>query len=405
MEDKFSRIFIFEKFENVSNRFPHLADQMFEELDCQSLIKLRSVNDYLGQFESYHLYLIKSLTNFSTKRLRKIIKEFDLDVVELASQALEDFSNYVEKTKETYFVKCVRELRDYGDTSNFDNCKRSPLHEAAENGHLLVYKLTIEKLIKYVKDISDIQFINPVGSNGETPLHIAARNGHLKICELIVKNISRFQAEIVDEHQRFPLHYAAENGRLFICKLLMEDMKENNFMDANRQTPLHLAIENGHTSVCMEIVKNLADLDMDMLIYGQKDKLGRTALDFANEKELYDVCNLIINKIQDEFTYQRLLLEATERGHLILCRMILINVEDKNPEDSDGTTALHVAAEEGYLEICKLLLKNGANIHHENQDGDTPLQFAIDTGQTSIVEFFRSKRKKPKLEVTAIERG
>ena len=49
MEDKFSRILIFQKFDKVVNRFPHLADQMFEELDCQSLIKLRSMNDYFGQ--------------------------------------------------------------------------------------------------------------------------------------------------------------------------------------------------------------------------------------------------------------------------------------------------------------------------------------------------------------------
>ena len=104
MEDKFSRILIFQKFDKVVNRFPHLADQMFEELDCQSLIKLRSMNDYFGQFESYHRYLIKSLTSFSTKKLRKIIKEFDLDVVELASEFLKDFSNYVEKTNETYFT-------------------------------------------------------------------------------------------------------------------------------------------------------------------------------------------------------------------------------------------------------------------------------------------------------------
>ena len=390
MEDKFSRILIFQKFDKVVSRFPHLADQMFEELDYHSLTKLRNVNNSLEQFESYYLYLIKSLTYFSTKKLKKIIKEFDLDVVELASETLQDFSNYIEKTKETYFVKCVRELRDYGDTSNFDNCKRSPLHEAAENGHLLVYKLTIEKLIIYVKDISDIQFINPVGDNGETPLHIAARNGHLKICELIVKNISRFQAEIVDERQRFPLHYAAEEGHLSVCKLLLEDMKENNFADAMDDTPLHLAIRNGHESVCMLIVKNLADIDIDMLVYAQKDKLGRTALDFANEKELYFVCMMILNRIQEEFTYQRLLHEAAERGHLILCRMILINLEDKNPQDCDGSTPLHAAAKEGHLEVCKLLIKNDGNIHHRNQRGVTPLQLAIGNGQTSIVEFFKS---------------
>ena len=384
-----------EDMQKIICRFPHLSEQMFEELDCHSLIKLSDVGgpwkEYLRQFDSYHLYLIKSFTNCSINVLRTFLQKSDPDgAVKLTSEVLEDFSNYVEKTKETYFVKCVRELRDYGDTSNFDNCKRSPLHEAAENGHLLVYILTIEKLVIHVNDISDIHFINPIGENGETPLHIAARNGHLKICELIVKNISKYQAEIVDECQRFPLHYAAEKGHLSICKLMLEDMKENNFSDAMDETPLHLAIRNGHESVCMLIIKNLADVDMDMLVYAQKDKLGQTALDFANEKKLHYVCMMILNKIQDDFTYQRLLHDAAERGHLILCRMILINLEDKNPQDCDGSTPLHAAAKEGHLEVCKLLIKNEGNIHHRNQRGQTPIQLAIGNGQTSIVKFFKS---------------
>ena len=391
-----------EDMQKVVCRFPHLTEQMFEELDCQSLIKIKDVggswNEYLTQFDSYHLYLIKSLTNCSTKTLRKILQESDLnDAAELASEVLEDFSNFLEKTNETYFVKCVRELRDYGDTSNFDNCKKSPLHKAAEKGHFLVYKLTIEKLVNHVNDISDIHFINPIGDNGETPLHIAARKGHLKICKLIVEHISvriGCEAEIVDEFQRFPLHYAAEKGHLSICKLLLADMKEYNFSDGMGDTPLHLAIKNGHESVCMLLIKYLEDVDMDMLVYAQKDKFKRTALDFANEKKLYNICMLILNKIQEEFTYQRLLHEAAERGHLILCRMILINLEDKNPQDCDGSTPLHAAAKEGHLEVCKLLIKNEANIHHRNQRGRTPIQLATGNGQISVVEFFKSLSSK-----------
>merc|ERR1711971_661841 len=128
-----------EDMQKIICRFPHLSEQMFEELDCHSLIKLSDVGgpwkEYLRQFDSYHLYLIKSFTNCSINVLRTFLQKSDPDgAVKLTSEVLEDFSNYVEKTKETYFVKC----------------KRSPLHEAAENGHLLVYILTIEKLVIHV---------------------------------------------------------------------------------------------------------------------------------------------------------------------------------------------------------------------------------------------------------------
>ena len=37
--------------------------------------------------------------------------------------------------------------------------------------------------------------------------------------------------------------------------------------------------------------------------------------------------------------------EAAGNGHLSLCKFIMENLEDKNPEDSDGFTPLHLAAQ------------------------------------------------------------
>ena len=62
---------------------------------------------------------------------------------------------------------------------NLENCKdnegRTPLHEAANGGHLEMCKLLIGKM----------QEKNPVDNSGWTPLHFAAKSGHGEVCKLI----------------------------------------------------------------------------------------------------------------------------------------------------------------------------------------------------------------------------
>ena len=51
--------------EEVILRFPHLAEKLFQELDCKSLIVFRGVkrtwNDLVEDLVSYHFYIIKIL--------------------------------------------------------------------------------------------------------------------------------------------------------------------------------------------------------------------------------------------------------------------------------------------------------------------------------------------------------
>ena len=55
------------------------------------------------------------------------------------------------------------------------NFERTPLHEAAINGHLEIYKIIAER----------VKEINPKDRNGNTPLRLAEEKGHHEICRLI----------------------------------------------------------------------------------------------------------------------------------------------------------------------------------------------------------------------------
>ena len=43
-------------------------------------------------------------------------------------------------------------------------------------------------------------------------------------------------------------------------------------------------------------------------------------------------------------------------GHLDMCKLIIENINDKNPANQDGLTPLHVAATCGHLDVFKLII-------------------------------------------------
>ena len=51
---------------------------------------------------------------------------------------------------------------------------------------------------------------------------------------------------------------------------------------------------------------------------------------------------------------------AAESGYLAICKLIITNVEDKNPGFMcfRGLTPLHLAARKGHYDICRMFMEN-----------------------------------------------
>ena len=93
---------------------------------------------------------------------------------------------------------------------------------------------------------------NPKDLNGETPLHRAAESGHLDICKLILENPS-----VKDKNPKClkswdresgrnfkgqtPLHLAAKGRHLEICKVIMNFTKNKSPKRTDGKTPGQLA--------------------------------------------------------------------------------------------------------------------------------------------------------------------
>ena len=68
--------------------------------------------------------------------------------------------------------------------------------------------------------------INPRDLNEVTPLHVAANGGHLQICRAIIE-------KLIDKNPKCnagvtPLHRAAESGRVGIYQLIIKHVEDKN---------------------------------------------------------------------------------------------------------------------------------------------------------------------------------
>ena len=154
------------------------------------------------------------------------------------------------------FDACQLLIENVDDKNPQDNYGLTPLHIAAKYGHYKVCQLILKNIIpaKSVDtsgktkgwsklDISRVK--NPADKSGKTPLHMAAENGHLDVYSLICENANHKNPP--DLERVTPLHLAAEKGLLLMCRSILTYVPEDkNSFDENGKTPCDLAKEHGH---------------------------------------------------------------------------------------------------------------------------------------------------------------
>merc|ERR1712079_67482 len=122
---------------------------------------------------------------------------------------------------------------------------------------------------------------------GRTPLHAAAESGHLDVVKAICNELTDKNPS--DSHNFTPFHAAAYEGHLTVVKFLASfvpnvDIRTNDFF--NNSTPLHNAAEGGHLDTVKFLIEKGANPKL-------KDKKGRTAYDYAVEYEKIDVAEYL----------------------------------------------------------------------------------------------------------------
>jgi len=90
-------------------------------------------------------------------------------------------------------------------------------------------------------------------SQGKTPLHLAAETGHLPILALLLQNGAKVNAS--DDNGQTALHHAAQQGHAQIAELLLERGSDPLLLDCRGFSPLHLAVAEGLEEVVRVFVE------------------------------------------------------------------------------------------------------------------------------------------------------
>ena len=131
------------------------------------------------------------------------------------------------KLSNTYITRI---LSDKNPAHNDRSDRTTPLHYAAKNGHLEVYKCIA----------AQVNNKNPVETEcGTTALHYAARNGHIEIVKYILEFID--DANLKDNEGTTPMHRAAQQGYYEICKILINHGADPNPINDEGTSAIDLA--------------------------------------------------------------------------------------------------------------------------------------------------------------------
>jgi ankyrin repeat protein len=248
--------------------------------------------------------------------------------------------------------------------SKGETTKLTPLHRAAQGGHLEICEFLVAKGAE----------VNAKSNSAETPLHLAAQNGHGKICELLIAKGAEVKAKESTSGST-ALHLAARGGKM-----------TGGFLPpppGSSPGHTHEAEKNDY----VEVIKILLDHGTGVNV---KDASGYTPLNGAAGQGFKEGCEILIQKGAD-VNLGNPLSAAAYNGHKDIGELLLNRGANAKAKDKDGLTPLHYAALNGHEDIGELLLNHGADAKAKAMDGITPLLFAARAGNKPLCELLIAK--------------
>ncbi|XP_040860308.1 histone-lysine N-methyltransferase EHMT1 isoform X4 [Ochotona curzoniae] len=205
-----------------------------------------------------------------------------------------------------------------------------------------------------------------------SPLHAAAEAGHVDICHMLVQ--AGANIDTCSEDQRTPLMEAAENNHLDAVKYLIQAGALVEPKDAEGSTCLHLAAKKGHYDVVQYLLSN-GQMDVNC-----QDDGGWTPMIWATEYKHVDLVKLLLAKGSDiniRDNEENICLHwAAFSGCVDIAEILLAARCDLHAVNIHGDSPLHIAARENRYDCVVLFLSRDSDVTLKNKEGETPLQCA-----------------------------
>ena len=335
--------------EELSNWFPHLASNILNEINDESLFNCKESSREMNNFiVSEKFFWIRIIRNY-----RGNLVEFKESWKKTINKSSVDFVMELSQATFRFFTK---------RSSRFEK-QWHPLFIVGDQECLQLFKCIYEK----------VDDKNPKGYEGLSVLHFAAQEGCLNICKFILENLD--DNIFLDDWGITPLYRAAHRGHVEVCKLLLNRVEDKKFGNNGGRTPLHTAALNGHLEVYKVLMDVVADKNSRSTC-----QFGDTPLHWAAQGGHLDICELIVNYAQDKNPVRNdgitPLHLAAFNGDLKLCEFLISKTFDKSPQDQFGMTPFHFAAKYGHLEVCQFLIEKVSDKNPKDNFGNTPVSLA-----------------------------
>jgi ankyrin repeat protein len=274
---------------------------------------------------------------------------------------------------------------------------RTPLMEAAWDGHTEVVRLLLERGAR----------ANAVarsgGSMNITALHAATKHGHADVVDLLLVEGVDVNVNARDTQEETPLFKAAglplsrrqskssgEDDSTRIVRALLKAGAGVSAGDHHGITPLMRAASAG----CVANVRLLLDAGADP--NAETDRFthgGKTPLMYAAERGRADVLEVLLEagaEVNAQSSHgTTALIEGARRGGRNTVRVLLDAGADPNMDARDQGTAVTVAAAGHHIDLVRELLERGAAVP------DRAIEEAEAIGDTEMAALLRSYQTSP----------
>ncbi|XP_029418422.1 histone-lysine N-methyltransferase EHMT1 isoform X10 [Nannospalax galili] len=234
-----------------------------------------------------------------------------------------------------------------------------------------------------------------------SPLHAAAEAGHVDICHMLVQ--AGANIDTCSEDQRTPLMEAAENNHLDAVKYLIKAGAQVDPKDAEGSTCLHLAAKKGHYDVVQYLLSN-GQMDVNC-----QDDGGWTPMIWATEYKHVELVKLLLSRGSDiniRDNEENICLHwAAFSGCVDIAEILLAAKCDLHAVNIHGDSPLHIAARENRYDCVVLFLSRDSDVTLKNKEGETPLQCASLNSQVwSALQMSKALRDSAPDKPVAVEK-